>query len=499
MARSTLALPWAKSPRATPLRIDSDKVVPMRFFDDTATLRTIVMAWMFRFEDVLDVDKLHSAVTELLNIPSWRQLGGRLRLNEHGKLEIHIPSHFTAARPGVRFSHDDFRTKIEHHPLASRLPKSKEGPSLQPGAMEFKTFGSRPGAPSTLEDYLYNDEPQLAMHVTSFEDATLVSLAFPHTMSDAMGISALMSAISLVLAGRTAEVPDLPDAADDVLQNVGTHDQAGPPEPYALAEQRIGGFGSIVFGLNFAWDMFWRPRVEVRTGFLPAAFVNGLRVEAEADLRDLADEEKPPFLSDGDILTAWGCIMILRSEVRLRPAIILNVLNVRGRLPSTTTATGMFIQNLTFNSNALLSASEVQGVSLGLIAAKVRKALIQQTTEPQLQAIIRESRAAYTATGTPPLYGPSNAGLIVVSNWDKAKLFEATDFRPAVVDAENTGQERDHEIGRPVYHHAHTLKEGRPTRNFWNIIGKDLKGDYWFSGTLFPETWKLIEQAIRLG
>jgi hypothetical protein len=81
MARSTLALPWAKSPRATPLRIGSDKVVPMRFFDDTATLRTIVMAWMFRFEDVLDVDKLHSAVTELLNIPSWRQLGGRLRLN----------------------------------------------------------------------------------------------------------------------------------------------------------------------------------------------------------------------------------------------------------------------------------------------------------------------------------------------------------------------------------------------------------------------------------
>lgn len=74
-------LPGAQGFRSTATPVDSDIVVPLRFFDDTPPLRASILAWTFRFDDVLDHDKLRDALAGLLKIPSWRYLGARLRLN----------------------------------------------------------------------------------------------------------------------------------------------------------------------------------------------------------------------------------------------------------------------------------------------------------------------------------------------------------------------------------------------------------------------------------
>jgi hypothetical protein len=85
MTQSFMAnlLGWLPSSQGAgiPARVDTDKVVPLRFFDDTPPLRASILGWTFRFDDVLDVQKLNDALTRLVNIPSWRQLGARLRLN----------------------------------------------------------------------------------------------------------------------------------------------------------------------------------------------------------------------------------------------------------------------------------------------------------------------------------------------------------------------------------------------------------------------------------
>lgn len=65
----------------SPMRVGTDTVVPVRFFDDNDILRGVIMAWMFKFDHVLDPEKLHAAVLRLFDMPSWRHLGGRLRLN----------------------------------------------------------------------------------------------------------------------------------------------------------------------------------------------------------------------------------------------------------------------------------------------------------------------------------------------------------------------------------------------------------------------------------
>jgi hypothetical protein len=64
-----------------PNRVETDQVYPLHMLDDTKTLRGIVVTWTLRFDDVLDADKLHDALSRLLDIGDWRKLGGRLRLN----------------------------------------------------------------------------------------------------------------------------------------------------------------------------------------------------------------------------------------------------------------------------------------------------------------------------------------------------------------------------------------------------------------------------------
>ena len=67
--------------RSQPPLVDTDEIYPAHMLDDTPTLRSIVVTWMLRFDDVLDADALHASLARLLEIGDWRKLGGRLRLD----------------------------------------------------------------------------------------------------------------------------------------------------------------------------------------------------------------------------------------------------------------------------------------------------------------------------------------------------------------------------------------------------------------------------------
>lgn len=66
--------------RTPPKPVESDDIYPVHMLDDTPTLRGIVVTWTLRFNDVLDVNKLHASLSRLLEIGDWRKVGGRLRL-----------------------------------------------------------------------------------------------------------------------------------------------------------------------------------------------------------------------------------------------------------------------------------------------------------------------------------------------------------------------------------------------------------------------------------
>ena len=64
-----------------PVKTTSDLVIPIHSDDDTSMHRANVMHVMMRFDKALQVEKLQSALHELLARPGWNKWSGRIRLN----------------------------------------------------------------------------------------------------------------------------------------------------------------------------------------------------------------------------------------------------------------------------------------------------------------------------------------------------------------------------------------------------------------------------------
>ncbi|KAK1983635.1 hypothetical protein LZ30DRAFT_748508 [Colletotrichum cereale] len=484
--RRLLGVPPARSP---PLK--TDDVYPLHLLDDTKTLREVVVIWTLRFDNVLDPEKLHKSLAMLLEMGDWRKIGGRLRAN--GGLEIHVPQAFTTERPAVLYSQESVAMNIADHPLAKTLPRATEGASVQPGPPCFRSFATRQDAPASLDDFTFSDIPQLSLHVTSFNDATLVGLSLPHVLTDVMGQQALLRGWSTVLAGRESDVPPVLGAHKDFLVAAG--EALTEREDFKLKDRVLQGFGFLKFGLRYALDMTRNPVVETRTIFLPKESIAELRCQAEMDLTPVEDG-KPPFISDGDLLTAWAVRMVASSLPQPRPVTVLHALNARFRLSSLIEAQGVFIQNMAVGAYTFLSADGARG-PLGQIAQENRRHLMEQATEGQVLALLQELLKDSKSGGGDPrlLCGDPDALLMPFTNWSRADMFRTADFGPAVVHTTKTAS-RSNPPGTITYHHADAMKQSSAARNVVVVLGKDHGDNYWLTGLLLQSTWAKIEEDI---
>jgi hypothetical protein len=409
----------------------------------------------------------------------------------------------------VFYTHHSIAMDIEDHPLAKTLPKATEAPSVQPGPQRFRVFAAREDAPATLEDFIYQDTPQLSLHITSFDDATLVALSWPHTLMDVMGQQALLHGWSLVLAGRESEVPSMLGAREDAICAAADAPVEGrEEEEFKLGQKRLRGWAMLMFGLRFAWDLLWNRVVETRTIFLPKRVVAELRRQAQDDLAALDDSGgEKPFISEGDVLTAWALRAVVSSLPQPRPVSVLHALNARFRLSSLAQASssspspGVYVQNMAVAAFAFLSREVATG-SLGPIALENRRQLMEQSTEEQVLACLRElRRGSNSASGSDPSMvcaESSDALLMPFTNWTRAGFFDTADFSPALVRAgEKTGQSRINPPGSMVFHHAQSMRQGTAVRNVVVVLGKDHGDNYWLTGILLPAAWAMIEEAMN--
>lgn len=412
-------------------------------------------------------------------------------------MEIYAPRPFTEARPAVFYTSQAFPVNIDDHPVAKTLPKATETASIQAGPQGFRIFAARENAPETLEDFISQDVPQLSLHITSFNDATLVGLSWPHTLMDVMGQQALLRSWSLILAGRESEVPPMLGARQDAVC-AAVDAPAEVEEAFQLGKKRLGGWGMFLFGLRFAWDLLWNQTVETRTIFLPNAMVAELRRQAQDDLAAEDGGEQKPFISEGDVLTAWALRAVASSLPQPRPVTVLHALNARFRLPSLIQASGVYVQNMAVGAFTFLSPGVATGL-LGPIALENRRHLLEQSTEPQVLAFLREMRRESKSGSDPAmvLCGESDALLMPFTNWTRADFFKTADFSPALVRPGETGQQRTNAPGTMIYHHAQSMRQSSTSRNVVVVLGKDLGENYWLTGILLPAAWAKIEEDIR--
>jgi hypothetical protein len=385
---------------------------------------------------------------------------------------------------------------MEDHQLAKTLPKATETASVQPGPQWFREFAAREDAPETLEDFLCSDTPQLSLHITSFNNGTLVALSWPHTLMDVMGQQALLRAWSLVLANRDSEVPPMLGAREDPIC-AAADAPSKYEEAFKMGQRQLKGWDMLMFGLRFAWDMMWNRVVETRTLFLPRHVIADLRSQAQNDLAILDGGEEKPFISEGDVLTAWATRAIASSLPQPRPVTVLHALNTRFRLPSLSQAPGVFVQNMAVAAFAFLSAETATG-PIGKIAVENRNHLMEQSTEAQVLAFLRELKSDSKSGDDPTLLcGESDALLIPFTNWTRADFFKTVDFGPVVVRAGETDKSRTNGPGTMVFHHADSMRPNPASRNVVVVLGKDYSENYWVTGLLLPQAWSKIEEALK--
>ena len=314
-----------------------------------------------------------------------------------------------------------------------------------------------------------------------------MSLILPHSLTDIMGFSGLLRAWSDVLAGHQAQA--LLGTREDVLNGVGMPSDELAQAPHVLEGIQIKGFSLVVLAARLLWDLLVRKNVYGRTIYLPATFISRLRQSAKEE----GALDHVPFLSDGDLITAWGSRMILTSRGS-GPAMIYSVFDLRDRLSAFTSTSGTYVQNLIAPMTVYLPHVGPSLPSIGYLAQRIRQCITEQATDTQFRRLVRLLRKSITSTGLMSLFGGRNAMVTGWTNWSRARLGEAADFSPAVV---STPSRHAHDVaGLPVLYWGIASVDGK-FRDAFVVLGKDREGNYWLQAHLRDETWKYIQSEFN--
>ncbi|EMD87158.1 hypothetical protein COCC4DRAFT_155047 [Bipolaris maydis ATCC 48331] len=492
-ATTTINRPW-KSNSEFSARVPTDQVIPFHVLDDGYVNRNVVMEASYRFDDVLDVDRLRLALHRLMQRDGWKKLGARIRQNassQSGKqkrLEYILPREYDDKRPPFLWSHEKFKQNIAEHPKASQLPRASQTPKIHENPHLMQSFLHHPGRPRKLADWLKSDSPPLSFKTLSFQDATILSVSWPHCVFDGIGRAAFMNAWLAELNGLA--IPEFigfdHDPMSPLIGEV-------PGERYLLRHQLLTGSRLLFFVLRTIFDLILQPKSEPRILQIPDRFLQKLRQEALTDLNKGYTGEDAIFVSNGDVLLAWWARTVLSSQnlAVSRPVAIGTALNLRKALKKDLPS-GTFIGNAVSTVFAFLTAHELATIPLGSIALRIRRAIEQQRTTEQVKAQL----TLMEFYGRQPLAGPWNMLPLVLSQSNSLGFFDL-DFSCAVVRQGLPDNRRRNEVGRPSYIHLTHQLNGVPGRNAGSVLGKDAAGNWWIYFDLPVTAWKGVYKKLK--
>jgi hypothetical protein len=412
-----------------------------------------------------------------------------------GKLEIFVPGSSAGARETVSFTQDVIDSNILDHPVGSKLPLKSDGPSIHRIEPEFRQFDSRPNFPK-FDEMTKRDIPPISVHVTSFNDATILALSWPHQLMDAMGGKDLLTGWSAVLAGREEEVPVVVGAREDILKHPDI--TAENDEEFILEKSRITGAALFMFQLRFFWDYLWAGSREKRIIYLPKDSIQKIKAQAKEEIAaNVTDVETAPWVTENDVIMAWITRAFASTESNSRSITALNYLNLRFRIPLLLQSTGSYLQNMCIGTFTFLSAPIARS-SLGQIALENRRHTAEQGTDEQGRRVINRMIKEIEAGKTPHLFhGPTDTVYIIFNNVIKLEMIESVNFAPAVIGQGESSETRVNPLGSMVGYYNENLDQMFDVFNQIGMYGKDHAGNCWLGGSLLPRAWKAVEESLE--
>lgn len=413
---------------------------------------------------------------------------------------MHVPKKFTPGRPAFTFSHNQrfIDMRIHDHPQAGYLHVPTTGPSILAVPPYKCMFATPPDFPTTVDDMIKRGLPQLLLYITSFSDATLVSLVWPHTLSDGSGVLALLQNWAHVLSGREEQVSPMLGAWKDVILEAENVEPEADREPWAIEPMRLEGWPMLAWGLRYLWYWIRGPALESRTVFLPHETGTKIKTQVQKEIDSMpVDPAQKNFASEGDIFTAWVTHIVAASEPTKRPITIMAFYDLRRPVASAMNSGGLYIQNLLMLTYAFISPQLLRG-PVGPVAVAHRHHLQQQTSPPQALACSRRHRLDLETTGRQRhLFGEPTSQAILFNNFLKTGYLTEVDFSAAVLRSGETAEKRNNPSGTPIVYSYRVDSAPLDKVTSFYMLGKDHGGNYWFQGNLRPAAWSEMEKRLR--
>lgn len=370
-----------------------------------------------------------------------------------------------------------------------------ERTSVQPNPYSLIDLGVRPDIPKTIGEMIGKDLPQISLHVTSFQDATLVGISWPHSAMGSQGFKHLIHAWSLVVGSRDKQVPRFLGANHDVLLDIEDGEKEESREDLIFQKDRLSGLGLLLFLLRFVWNSLWNSPVDVKSVFFPQKALSQLQAACRQEIADTS-EAKTEAIDDQATLLAWFARIAASATSESTPITIITIFDARQQLSAVLDQAGVYVQNMVGYTFSFLSGRIARG-GLGPLVRGHISHCREQSTEQQCRSFLRMyRRAAQERNAFKPFYGPASAHAIACNSLVNADLIRTVDFGAAAL------HRREAAGGAPpgamtcfYYHIMNNRLGGGPDCVY--LLGKDHGENLWVTAALPRRTWGRIEAELE--
>ncbi|SNX87151.1 probable Acetyltransferase involved in MEL production [Melanopsichium pennsylvanicum] len=356
----------------------------------------------------------------------------------------------------------------------------------------------------SFKELLKADQSFVTAHATLFSDATVITIAFSHTLGDAFAIKSIFSAWADTLRTQTPPAAleglgkdpyreYLPDGRNAV-------DQEGRELGLPLGWKKFGFVKKIRLIANLLWDIkIKRPEREFVQIYIhvPDQKVSELIAEAKADLAKPSsakarEKERDLNISTFNVLFAFLLqnIHAANSKPR-RKSSVLTIINAKTRPPAGHKPTDYPQHQLWGGAIAApldkLSSGHYATLPLGQVALHIRESLRQHIEPDNLQKMIAKELNHglwKKPSGKLIFFAGPNDYWFGCTEWRSVK-FNEVDFGgglQSAVKERGLGEEKEDTRVRPVTIGTH-MEIPVTQRNRWVIFG-DAGGGVWLSGGL---------------
>lgn len=417
---------------------------------------------------------------------------------QHGQLRIYVPKVFTATHPAVQYQRSVISQPIAAHPIGSQFIKTTCEPSIQPLEKNLRYFMAPEDFPESIDGLVQTDKAQLALVVTSFDDATLVSIAFPHTLLDGNGFVNLVQNWSLVLAGKEDEVAPFLDPQTDALEDLVAADTSAlKPEDCRMEKMRIKGFALWKYlGRQMAEAVQRKRRLQAL--YIPQATYRKLleKFREEGSVLEVNEADEKRREDEAHVLTAWLIKVIAAQESAPRPVTLLTLYDLRDHIRALKDASqrGHFAQGLVTSSCAMFPAGTHQ-TPIGDLVRAYKEQVAALTTEEEALAFMKQWRSELRKKKPDvALYGSTDSLLVFydpVAKLDPAKM---ADFGPAVMATSGGDETSPGRVSGNVFNPLDWTDAGV---DLLLPLGHDYEGGYWITAKLSTASWNSVAQQLR--